>query len=250
MGLGDALYVQSVARHLVTRERLRVATSWPDVFRPLGGAVECVPFTRSNIQILAHYSLRKSRPTTQWEDVCLTAGLKGPVDLRLDWKIEDRALTDALRRFANGRPICLVQLPRAPMGRTDGFGAELLPDCRAIQRAIDTLKHRVLIVQVGAGRPLYKFTGLEVDLTNETRVPQLLDVAAEADGALGYVSFMLPLCESLGKPLLLVWSRRGLKSGTGYVRQITPAKVIHRADLVRSVCDDEEIEGVADGFLR
>lgn len=252
-GIGDALYVQAVARHLVARERLRVATSWPEIFRPLGDRVECVPFTRVGIQILAHYSLRKARVTTdQFTDCCLQAGLKGPVELRLDWQIENTTLTDAMRRQAAGRPICLVQLPRAPMGRTDGFGMELLPDCSAIQRAIDRLRGRVLLVQVGAGRPLHRFEGLDVDLAGQTTLPQLLDVAAEADGALGYCSFMLPLCESLGKRALLVWSRRGLKSRTGYIRQITPEKVVHRKDLVLSVNDgaDDGIESAADAFLR
>ncbi len=138
------------------------------------------------------------------------------------------------------------------MGRTDGFGMELLPDCRAIQRAINRLRDRALLVQVGAGKPLYRFDGIEVDLADETTVSQLFDVATEADGALGYVSFMLPLCESLGKKTLLVWSHRGLKSRVGYIQQITPAKVVHRTDLVRSVCDGQadDIEGAADAFLR
>lgn len=251
MGLGDALYVQAVARHLVAGgARYRVATAWPDVFRPLGDRVECVPFRKNDIDVLAHYARRKNYPTDQFVDVCLQAGIREPAALRLDWSIGDRDLVEQLQ--AHGRPIVLVQMPRAPMGRTDGFGHELLPDCRAIQRAIDRLRGRVLLVQVGSGRPLFKFRGIDVDLADQTTVPQLLDVAAACDGVLGYVSFVLPLAESLGKPALLVWSRRGLKSSTGYIRQITPAKVIHRKDLVSVVLDglDDDVEGAANAFLR
>lgn len=249
MGLGDALYVQAVARHLVRQgQTIRAATAYPDVFKPLG--IECIPFTRQGIQILAHYSLRKGCPTGQFEDCCIQAGIREPVELKIDWKVEDAALTDRL--LSHGKPIVLVQLPRNPMGRTDGFGADLLPDCSRIQLAIDALKGRALLVQVGAGRPLFRFSGIDIDLTNETTVPQLLDVASVSFGAIGYVSFMLPLCESLGKRALLVWSRKGLRSQNNYVRQITPAKVIHRNDLVVSVNDGvgDDIQSAVEAFLR
>ena len=226
MGLGDALYVQAVARHLVMKgERLRVHTSWPDVFRPLGDNVEIAPFTRLGVNILAHYSLRKGRAeTTQFQDVCLTAGIREPVELKLDWT-PTSCIGDDLK--ARGRPIVCVQLPRAPMGRKDGFGAELLPDCGVIQKMIDEIKGTALVVQIGSGVPLYRFSGIDVDLANRTTVAELLDVALAADAFLGYVSFIVPLAESLGKPALLVWSRKGLKAGHLYVRQITPKKVLH-----------------------
>lgn len=248
-GLGDALYVQAIARHLVNQgQTIRAATVWPDVFRPLG--IPCIDFTRQGIDVLAHYSLRKGQPTDQFTDCCIQAGIREPVELKLDWKVEDNRLTDRL--LSHGMPIVLVQLPRAPMGRKDGFGAELLPDCNQIQRAINRLRGRALLVQVGSGAPLFRFAGIDVDLANETTVSQLLDVASVSYGAVGYVSFTLPLCESLGKKVLLVWSRNGLKSRVGYVRQITPAKVVHRKDLVVSVNDGhgDDIEGAVDVFLR
>lgn len=243
-GLGDSLYLQSVVRHLIetgTHRRMRVRSDYPDVFRPLGERVEVTPFNR-NVDILAHYSARKGRAgTTQFEDCCQTAGIVGPVDLRLDWTLSDEPLALRLRGLrAPDHPIAVVQLPRAPMGRTDGFGAELLPDCRSIQLAIDVLRERARIVQVGAGEPLYRFTGVDLDLSNQTTVAQLLDVASVADGFLGYCSFMLPLAESFSKPALMVWSRRGLTAGHPYVRQITPQKVIHKPATTIAVMDDDK----------
>lgn len=252
-GLGDSLYLQSVVRHLIetgTHRRMRVRSDYPDVFRPLGERVEVTPFNR-NVDILAHYSARKGRAgTTQFEDCCHAAGIAGPVDLRLDWTVSDEGLTDRL--LPSLLPIVLVQLPRSPMGRTDGFGAELLPDCRSIQLAIDVLRDSALIVQVGAGEPLYRFTGIDVDLSNQTTVAQLLDVASVADGFLGYCSFMLPLAESFNKPALMVWSRRGLTAGHPYVRQITPLKVIHKPATTIAVMDDDKdgIRKAAHDFLR
>lgn len=251
-GLGDSLYLQSVVRYFVAKgERLRVHSEWPDVFRPLGDAVEVVPFSRDGIRTLAHYTMRKGvTGTTQFQDCCRSAGITEPVELKLDWPQPDTHLTRGL--LAHGLPIVLVQLPRAPMGRIDGFGQELLPDCRAIQRAIDRLKGRALLVQVGAGTPLFRFKGLDFDMANSTTIEQLLDLGAISSGVVGYVSFLLPMAESLGKRALLIWSRRGLTSQTPFIRQITPEKVIHRKDLASVVFDalDDDVEGQADAFLR
>lgn len=238
MGFGDALYVQAVARHIIaTRgERLRVCTKWPDVFRPLGDAVEIAPFTRQGIDYLAHYSTRKQHvDTDQFQDCCLTAGIAGPVELRLDWQLEDAELAAEVR--APGKPVVLVQLPRAPMDRTDGFGAELLPNCKRIQEAINLIGDCATKVLIGSGQPLYQFRGIDIDVTNKTTVAQVLDLASVASGLLGYVSFLVPLAESFGKPGLFIWSRRGLKAGHPYIRAITPGKILH-GKLSRAVIDD------------
>lgn len=245
MGLGDAIYVQAVARHLVMRgERLKVCTAWPDVFRPLGDMVTFAPFTRQGIDILAHYSIRKPQQTTQFQDVCLQAGIQEPVELRLDWK-------PTTSIYFPRRPVICVQLPRTPMNRTDGFGKELLPDCRVIQRMIDEIQGRALIVQIGSGEPLFKFSGIDINLSNRTTVCELIDVALAADAFIGYVSFILPLAESLGKPVLLVWSARGLKCGTTYVRQITPEKLLHSKSsrYVLDTAPEQEVRDAVNALL-
>jgi len=250
MGLGDSLYLQSVVGYFVGKGyRVEVCSAWPDVFLPLAGKVVVSPFRRRRIDRLAHYTSRKSiSGTTQFQDCCINAGISEPVALRLNWKVRNLGLVDLLRRA--GRPIILVQLPRAPMGRSDGFGAEVLPDCRAIQCAIDTIGGRALVVQIGCGEPLYRFTGVDVDLANRTSVSDVIDLAASAHGLLGYCSFIVPLAESLGKPALLVWSRRGLNSEHDFVRAITPRKVLHLASsrFVIDDCSQQEISEAVDAL--
>lgn len=238
-GFGDSLYLQSVVRHLLANGslRLRVKSDWPDVFLPLGQRVEVVPFARSSIDILAHYSTRKGFiGTTQFQDCCICAGIKEPVELRLDWTATKPGLVDMVRK--PGKPVLVVQLPRTPMGRTDGFGATLLPDCRAIQKLIDQAKPDHTIVQIGAGQPLFRFSGIDIDLANKVSVAETIDVASVADRFLGYVSFLVPLAESFGRPAVFVWSRRGLLDRHQYVRQITPQKILH-APTSTAVMDDE-----------
>jgi hypothetical protein len=250
-GLGDALYLQGVVRHLVKQgQKLSVCCDWPDVFRPLKGNVVVEPFTRNGIDILAHYSLRKIfRDTTQFRDCCLQAGIAEKVDLKLDWQPRNHELIASLKR---DKPIVVVQLPRYPMNRADGFGMELLPDCNVLQDLIFHLKDRFTIVQVGSGRALYEFKGIDIDLANKTNVSDLLDVAYAADGFLGYCSFIVPLAESFDKPGLFVWARRGLKSKVDYIKTITPQKILEKPTdkYLIDDCSDSEILEAATSFMR
>lgn len=250
-GLGDTLYLQSIARHLVLRGGdVEVCTNYPDVFRPLAGRIKVSPFRRERVDLVAHYTSRKTvKGTDQFLDCCSNAGMKEPVDLKLDWAPVNTGLIDRLRRV--GRPVVVVQLPRWPMGRADGYGRELLPDCGAIQKAIDLLRAcGAYIVQIGQGEALFEFTGIDFDLSNRTSVADVIDVVSASAGVLGYCSFIVPLAESLAKPALLIWSRAGLKSTTDFIRLITPEKIFHRPSS-RAVMDDsspDELVGAVNAF--
>lgn len=247
-GLGDSIYLQSAVRHLVDRgEEIEVCSNWPDVFRPLASRVKVSPFRRDHVDIRAHYAMRKHIPhTDQFQDVCIAAGIRGPVDFRLGWVPRNAKLCNTVRQA--GKPVIAVQLPRRPFDRTDGFGAELLPDCNVIQAAIDRIGRRATFVQLGKGDALHRFSGINIDMSNGTSVSDLLDLASAADGFLGYVSFFVPLAESLKKPALFIWSRRGLDSPTPFINQITPKKILHRASSLHAV-DNEPFAAVVDQFL-
>lgn len=237
-GLGDSLYLQSVVRHLLLEGGLsmRVASDYPDVFRPLGDRVHVIPFTR-RADVTAHYVVRKHiTTTTQFEDCCIRAGIDGPAELKLDWTITNPGLRAKIRE--TGRPVLVVQMPRSPMGRIDGFGKTLLPDCRALQQLIDEKRDTHYVVQIGAGQPLFKLRGLHLDMANKTTIAELIDIVHAADECLGYPSFLVPLAESLDKPALFVWSARGLRDGNQFIRSITPQKLLHK-ESSRHVVDEE-----------
>ena len=238
-GLGDSLYLQSVARAL--NQPLHILSDWPELFK----GYQVSPHSR-RADLVSHYVVRKgAKGTSQFQDMCISVGLPTTVDLRLDWVPSPAGLP-------TGKPIVCVQLPRAPMGRSDGFGACLLPDCQAIQTAINAIAGKATIVQIGAGQPLFNFSGIDIDLSNRTTVAQLLDVACAAYAFIGYPSFIVPLAESLSKPALLVWSRCGLNHRDAFLNRVPPAKILHKPTS-KHVIDDAakvHIEGAANGLLR
>lgn len=245
-GLGDALYVRPIAEYFIRQgEKVTVCSDYADVFAGSGAIVE--QFGRTNISVLAHYTQGKSDPsTTQWQDVCRSAGVTVP--LQFDWAVKNQKLVDDLRAKAEGRPIMVVHGGRAPMGRTDGFGAELLPDRRAFDAVLSELRDCYL-VRIGKGTQLYQLP-VNIDLNGGTSVTDLLDVASICDGMAAQCSFAVPLAEVFDKPLLAIWSARGLCASHAYVKTITPQKILSKptSRFVMDDWSDEKIQGAAHAF--
>lgn len=248
-GLGDAMYLQAVVRHMLSKGyKLKVSTKWPDVFSMLD--VETVPFTKSRkeIDIFAGYSLRKSEPTDQFEDCCIQAGIEEPVEFKMDWSVKNTELIEKVKQEANGKPIILVQMPRPPMDRKDGFGETLLPRQEAFQEAVDEARGKAFLVQIGAGEPTYELEGIDLDLSNSTSIHDLFDLGLSCDGLLGYCSFIVPLAEQFDKDVLFIWARAGLKDRHKFIRQITPKKILH-AETSKWVFDDDSRENIRSAVL-
>jgi hypothetical protein len=246
-GLGDALYVQGVVRHLVQTEKVEVCTSWPDVFRPLNGRVVFSPFRRRPVNRVAHYASRRHLIGSQFQDCCVSAGIPKDTEFKLDWEPQNVELIWRLKELA--KPIVVVQMPRPPFGRDDGFGMEFLPDFAVVQQAISAIKDRVSLVMVGTGKPIVKYAGIDLDLSNKTTVSDLIDVAHAAHGFLGQCSFIVPLAECFSKPVHIIWSRNHIKSHQAVVRQMTPQKILHGPCSSFSY-DDQEVAEVMDAFCK
>lgn len=231
-GLGDSIYLHCVSRILALRgESLEVCTDYPELFKSL--PVKTSPFTRENIDTCSVYTTRKREITSQFQDCCITAGIHGPVDMRMKW--------DRKELISSSKPIILVALPRAPMDRDDGFGGDLLPDYFRVQQIINNLD--AYFVLAGKGEPLYDLKGVDLDLSNKTTVIELMDLASGCDGLIGFPSFFIPMAEAFNKPGFFVWSRKGLRSKHEFVRQVTPKKLLHKNNLwITDDCYTSEIE--------
>lgn len=239
-GLGDAIYVRPVVEHFVSAgERVTVCSDFADVF--IGTSAEVKAFDRFNIDVLAHYTAGKRDPSTnQWQDVCHSAGID-EIALRFDWRVRSSALIDGLRADAAGRQLILVHGGRTPMGRTDGFGRELLPQREAFAAVLGALGDDCFLVRVGKGEDLYQLD-VDVDLNGSTSVSDLLDIGSVCDGVVGQCSFAIPLAEVFDRPLLVVWAAHGMQHNMHpYIRQITPQKVLSKPTS-SFVVDDWPVE--------
>ncbi|MES2634019.1 MAG: hypothetical protein V4669_13680 [Pseudomonadota bacterium] len=224
-GLGDSLYVRPVAEHYVRiGHTVTVKSDYPEVFA--GARVKVEPFTRQGTNVLAHYSSRKKyAETNQWQDVCINSGA-GNLPLKIDWQIRNRALINEVKALANHRPIVMVNGGRPPMGRTDGYGNEMLPSRAAFEQVIAGLTG-CFVVEVGKGSEVYPLSA-DLDLSGKTTPADLLDLASVARGLVGQCSFMIPLAEALDKPLMVVWASAGLKSGIEFIRLCAPKKILSK----------------------
>jgi len=247
-GIGDAIYVRAVAEHFLRAgERVTVCSDHPDVFAGMDVTVE--PFRRIHIDVLAHYTTRKRYPdTTQWADVCISAGI--PVEpLSIAWARRSDALVRELRSMAAGRPVVLVHGGRTPMGRTDGFGAELLPERRAFDLVLREFSD-CFTVRIGKGKSLYPLA-VSLDLTDRTSIQDLFDLAQDCDGVIGQCSYAVPLAEAFDKPLMAVWSAKGMREGrSAYIRQIVPQKILSKESsmFVIDNWSDEQIRDEVRAF--
>lgn len=220
-GLGDAIYLRPFADYLArTGKSISVCSNYPDVF--IGSGCQVEPFTRDRIDMVAHYVGAKERQdTTIWDDLCAHAKIQ--TQLHMDWEVRNKALVKGIRSRADGRPIVVVHSGREPMGRRDKFGIELLPDRNAfatVCNAIDAYK-----VLVGRGEQIYT-PPVDEDLWNRTTVADVLDIVSWSSGVVSMCGFPIPMAEAMDKPLLVVWSSKGLCSANPFIRTVTPRKLL------------------------
>ncbi len=239
-----------VAEHFIRQgEQVVACSDNPAVFTGAGAEVEA--FRRDRIDVVAHYTMGKSNPlTNQWQDVCNSAGV-GSIPLHFDWTAINQDLVDDLRARAAGRPIVIVHGGRAPMGRTDGFGKELMPDQRAFDIALASLEG-CFLVQIGKGEQIYPLKS-SCDLSGKTSVTDLFDIASICAGMVAQCSFIVPLAECFDKPLLAIWAHRGLSTGRHqYISSITPQKILSKPTSTFVVDDwtDDQIQEAVSAFRR
>lgn len=223
-GLGDSIYLRPVVDHLERAGKaVTVMSHHPDVF--IGTRAEVIPVNKARpVDCIAHYTTERFRQTsTQWQDILRTGKLPADLPLRFTWNARNATLLERVKREAGGDPILLVHGGRAPFGRSDGYGKFLMPRQEGFQ---DVLNGFADCFTVRIGQAEQYLLSVAMDLTGRTTVSDLLDLATICDGVVTQCGFPVPMAECFGKPVLAVWSARGLAAGDKIIRSITPAKVL------------------------
>jgi hypothetical protein len=246
-GLGDSLYIRPICDELMRRgDKVTALSNYPDVF--IGSGVKVEPFSRDNIDVIAHYVEGKTNnKTNQWRDVCNRA--KIDTEMKFAWAIRNHALIKRIRTEANGRKIIVIHGGRSPMGRRDGFAIDLMPTRDAFLSVIESL-HGCLMVGIGSTDDRKYEIPVDIDLADTTSVSDLLDMAYICNGMIAQCSFAVPMAECFDKPLLAIWSARAKSSNQEYIRTITPQKVLSKpgSTFIMDDWDKNKISGVAHAF--
>lgn len=246
-GIGDNLYLQSIVRHLVgLGAKLQVCTSYPELFQ---FDVSFDKFEKSKVDYVCHYVSGKSNPdTNQFQDMHRAIKIEH-CELKLDWTVKNINLCNKIKAQAAGKPILFVHGGRAPMARTDGFGAELLPDERVFRYILDQLRSKYFTVYCGKGQKIFEFA-VDLDLNDRTSVTDILDIASICDRFYGQCSFIIPLAESFDKKLLTLFSSKGFLSPREFIRKITPKKVLSKSSSTYVIDDwsTNQIDTVINAF--
>lgn len=225
-GLGDTIYLRPIVEHFVRKGRPVVAlTDFPEILA--GSGAEVQPFIRNGADVVAHYVGGKGNPlTTQWQDMCAASKI-GQIELRFGWQPLNVELLERVHALAAGKPIILVHGGRAPYGRQDGYGRELVPDRAAFVSALREIDgFRIL---VGKDAQIYPLDDcVDLDLSGQTSVCDLLDLGSACAGVVAQCSFAVPLAEVFDKPLLAVWAQAGLRSNDAYISATTPKKILSK----------------------
>lgn len=234
-GLGDAIYVRPIVDYVrKLGNAVTVLTDFPEVY--IGTGATPRPFERIKVDVCAHYvGYKDHEGTTQWEDVCKSSGVPVDLPLRFPWHVANPSMISGLRAQAGGRPLVLVHGGRLPMGRTDGFGIELMPSAEAFTTVLEALRG-CFLVQIGKASQVYPLKS-EVDMNGATTVRDIMDLGACCDAVVAQCSFAIPLAEAFDKPLLAVWGSKISASREKFVRTTTPLKVLSGA-RDRFVMDD------------
>ena len=228
-GLGDSIYLRPVVDHFIRcGESVTVNSNHPEVF--IGSCAKVMPFSR-DAGVIAHYAGDRGKArTTQFEDLCLRAGV-GKIPYRMDWTVRNPGFVDVLRAQAAGRPLVLAHGGREPFGRSDGLGLPLIPEQRVFDNVLAQLSD-CFTVGIGKAPQIYPVK-VDSELNGNTSVSDLLDLGKSCDAVVAQVSFCVPLAEIFDKPFLGVWAAKGLTVGGStpgrvVIRQITPQKVLSK----------------------
>jgi hypothetical protein len=239
-GLGDAIYLRAIVLHLLERgDEPTVFTRWPDVFADIPATVKRVEDV-TGAEDLRHamYCLFCRVPAVRALDqfalACLQAGILEPVALRMDWKIKNDRLVDDIRRRAGSRRILLFQ----PVKCANADQEALRPKQDSFARFIaggDGFRVKV-------GNPAHIRAGdatpCDLDLIGKTSISDVFDVASVIDSIYCEPCFLLPLAEAMDKPVVCMFSRRGLASKVERVYNVTPERLFHKKHLATAVYDE------------
>lgn len=226
-GLGDAVYLYSVAKHLQDNgELVEVLSNYPEIYEALGCAVQ--DYDRAlTVDLDCNYCHKKGRDSAQMADISEPVGIDLPI------------------RLSRTKPTILVPRWGNPMNNKIDR-SELIPDRAPVQDFIDL--HDALYIQVGESDQAHSedWDNIDIDLTDRTSVPALMWLYSAVDGVLSTIGNPVAFAEAFDTPLFCVFAQSGFDSNNRFFSTIRPHKVITKETSYYAVDSDADIAAQMD----
>jgi len=260
-GLGDSIYIRMVAQYFYEKDKstfFLIMSDFPDLF--IGLPCHIVRHTKLNeieyqgrkyhTNKISYCGRKYKNDTTQFEDVCIAAGVPKDISYSLDWKIKNNTLINGIKKSASikRKPICLITSPYRPFGRIDNWGKEITVNFDCMKKLINSKKNDFYFVMTCKDTPIYRLENIDCNLSMKTNISDLLDIASISNVIIGQIGHALPIAECLNKPALIFFSKNGMSCGNTFLESITPKKTIHKKNLVKHIIDNESDECIRRTF--
>ena len=238
-GLGDALYLRAVVLHLLKRgEEITVFTQWREVFEDLPIIVKSNHEATGgedwhHAKPCLHCRMESMQGLDQFAMCALQAGIREPVELRLDWRPKS-GLAESVKHQASGKPILLFQ----PFKKAKNANEALMrPESSALASQLADSSH----FRVKLGHPAHlseEYFPCELDLFGKTSVREALDLCTIADLIVSETSYLTVAAQAMDKPFVCIFSSKGRDSGRHRIMNIKPSRIFHKPALGTALYDE------------
>jgi hypothetical protein len=173
----------------------------------------------------------------QFKARCATAGITEPVDLRIDWVVQNEVLVNSIRDMAIGRKVFIYQPPKL----SKNLEMDLLkPKSFSFARFIAGAKSDEYF-RIRMGHSQYVetngHTNYELDLLDRLKVTDALDVCTIGDVFFGEECYLTHIAEALDRQVICMLSRRAALSKE-WVRHRTLERMFEKRHLASVVYDE------------
>lgn len=236
-GLGDQLQAIPVVKEMLrkSKEDITVVTKYPRLWDNICPTIPFKPGVKKDKRI-SYIQRRPIQETTQFQDVCIEAGIK-PIELKIDWRIKNWRLINQIKEdaFLKGKEkVCLYKPIDIPCGQGED----------AKEMFFDLMPRENVIDEIIEGNDDIHFVNIK---DFDTSVGDLIDVAFSVDIMLGQIGHFAPLSEAVNTKSFIIFPSKGRNSKYDFVKYLTPKKIINKPT---TVCVYDDYKNIAKKFKK
>lgn len=231
MGLGDAVYAYPIVKELLNRDKkIELLTWYPDVFKPLMNIgnldIQRGPIAGSYSKFIR---LAYERDGSNFYETMARHVLRTSPPFYLHVLPDERAIhIMASIRNHDGRPVCLIKEPHAAHCHRKTNDYSMAPHIWEMQNWLtEHRKDYYFISCEHDDNYKARLVGIDLRLKGLT-VPTYLGLCAMSDLIVSQVGHLVPISQSLDKPLKLFMPE---KRGGGWLKIFSASQVLVKPEL-------------------